>query len=59
MMNPSRYAKEFVENGVLKSLPIIDAHAHMGAVYGTSLSISSADDMVKTMDRENIAMIFW
>jgi hypothetical protein len=58
MMNPSRYAREFIEHGVLKSMPIIDAHAHMGAVYGTSLSISSADDMVKTMDRENIAMIF-
>jgi predicted TIM-barrel fold metal-dependent hydrolase len=58
MMNPSRYAQEFIENRVLKSLPIIDAHAHMGAVYGTSLSISSADDMVKTMDRENIEMIF-
>lgn len=58
MINPSHYAQEFIQNGVLKSLPIIDVHAHMGAVYGTSLSIASADEMVRTMDRENIEMIF-
>ena len=58
MKNPSQYAQEFLQYGVLKSLPIIDAHAHMGAVYGTSLSIASADEMVQTMDRENIETIF-
>ncbi len=58
MRNPSKYAQEFLPYGALKSVPIIDAHAHMGSVYGTSLSIASADDMVKMMDRENIEMIF-
>lgn len=58
MINPSKYAQEFLQNGVLKSVSIIDVHAHMGTVYGTSLSIASADEMIQTMDRENIEMIF-
>lgn len=53
MTNPSKYAQEFLQNGKL-SLPTIDAHTHMGAVYGTSLSMSSAADMVAIMDRQNI-----
>ncbi len=58
MKNPSAYAAEFMHNGALKSLRIIDAHAHMGPNYGTSLPISSAGDMVREMDRENIDCIF-
>ena len=58
MTNPSKLAKEFMENGKLKSFPIIDAHAHMGGVYGTYMSKCSADEMVEIMDRENIEMVF-
>ena len=58
MTNPSRLAKEYMENGRLTSFPIIDAHAHMGGVYGTYMSMSSADEMVELMDRENIEMVF-
>lgn len=58
MTNTSEFAREFVENGMLKSIKIIDCHAHMGAVYGTSLPLSSADEMIGVMDRENIEMIF-
>lgn len=58
MNNPSALAREFMEKGVLAGVPIIDAHAHMGAVYGTSLTISGTRDMVALMDRENIEMIF-
>lgn len=58
MMNKSKYAKEFMENGKLLSVPTIDAHTHMGAVYGTSLSMSNADEMIEMMDRQNIEMVF-
>ena len=58
MKNTSALAKEFMENGKLTSFPIIDAHAHMGANYGTYMSKATADEMVEIMDRENIEMVF-
>ena len=58
MINSSKLAKEFMDNGKLTSFPIIDAHAHMGANYGTYMSKATADEMVEIMDRENIEMIF-
>ena len=57
-MTESELVKEFLQHRKLVSFPIIDAHAHMGANYGTYMSMSSADDMIKLMDRENIEMIF-
>jgi len=58
MKNPSKLAKEFMENGKITSFPIIDAHAHMGANYGTYMSMATADEMVEMMDRENVEMVF-
>ena len=58
MQNQSALAKEFMENGKLISFPIIDAHAHMGANYGTYMSKATAAEMVEIMDRENIEMVF-
>lgn len=58
MKNPSALAAEFMQYRRLVSFPIIDAHAHMGATLGTSLSMASADEMVQIMDRENIEMVF-
>lgn len=57
-MTESALVKEFLQHRKLVSFPIIDSHAHMGANYGTYMSMSSADDMIKLMDRENIEMIF-
>ncbi len=58
MQNQSALAREFMENGKLTSFPIIDAHAHMGANYGTYMSKATAAEMVEIMDRENIEMVF-
>ena len=58
MRNPSKLAEEFMKYGKLTSFPIIDAHAHMGANYGTYLPKATADEMVEIMDRENIEMVF-
>ena len=58
MKNPSKYAEEFLQHGVLKSVSIIDTHAHMGTVYGTSLPQASAEEMVAAMDRRNVEMIW-
>ncbi len=57
MKNCSETAAYFMKNRRLP-FPIIDAHAHMGANYGTYMSLSSADEMVRLMDRENIEMVF-
>ena len=57
MTNPSRLAAEFVENGKLLSFPIIDAHTHMGPNYGADMALSSPEDMIAVMDRENIETI--
>ncbi|OPY93144.1 MAG: Amidohydrolase [Syntrophaceae bacterium PtaU1.Bin231] len=57
MNNPSLYAAGFLRTGV-SPLPIIDVHAHMGQVYGTSLSMATAGEMIAVMDRENIEAVF-
>lgn len=58
MGNNSKLAKEFMEKGRLISCPVIDAHTHMGPDSGADMPLSSAEDMIKVMDRENIEMIF-
>jgi len=57
MTNPSKLAADFIKNRKMP-LPIIDAHAHMGANYGTYMSKATMDEMVEVMDRENIEMVF-
>ena len=54
MKNPSKLAKEFMENGKLLSTPVIDAHTHMGPDSGADMPFSSAEQMIEVMDRENI-----
>lgn len=56
--NPSKYLREFLENGRLTSVKIIDVHTHMGGIYGTSLPISEIDDCIKLMDEQNIESIW-
>ena len=57
MKNPSLLAAEFMKNRKMP-LPIIDAHAHMGANYGTYMSKATMEEMVEVMDKENIEMVF-
>ncbi|MBP1994116.1 amidohydrolase family protein [Paenibacillus eucommiae] len=57
MKNRSKLAREFVEQGRLSSIPIIDMHTHMGAFYGTYLPEAGLETMLDTMDREHIAWI--
>ena len=57
MKNPSKLAAEYICNGKI-NFPTIDAHTHMGAIYGTSLSMSNASEMVAVMDRQNIECLF-
>lgn len=57
MTNTSELARAYLETG-RSQIPIIDAHTHMGANYGTSLSIATADEMIALMDRENVACAF-
>ena len=54
MTNPSALAKEFIENGMLKSFKVIDAHTHMGRMDGTYVSKANADEMVEMMDKTGI-----
>lgn len=57
MTNKSELAAEFVKNRRMP-LPIIDAHAHMGANYGTYMSKATPEGMLEIMDRENIESVF-
>ena len=57
MKNPSELAAEFMRTGKMP-LPIIDAHAHMGANYGTYMSKATPEGMLEIMDKENIEMVF-
>lgn len=57
MTNPSLFAAEFRKNRKIP-FPVIDAHTHMGANYGTYMSEATMDEMVTLMDRENIEMVF-
>jgi len=57
MKNRSQLAREFVEQGRLSSIPIIDMHTHMGPFYGTYLPEASLEAMLATMDREHIDWI--
>lgn len=57
MTNRSKLAREFVETGRLSSISVIDMHTHMGPFYGAYLPEAGLDDMIGTMNRENIEWI--
>lgn len=54
----NRYVEELAKYGSLKSTKIIDAHTHMGDVYGTNLSVYDIEGCLKIMDEQNVEMIF-
>lgn len=56
MSNRSKLAQEFVETGRL-SVPFIDAHTHMGPMYGVWLPHAELPKMIAFMDKENIESI--
>ncbi|MBO3803303.1 MAG: amidohydrolase family protein [Candidatus Brockarchaeota archaeon] len=57
MKNDSELAREFLENGRSSSCPVIDMHGHYGPFQGIYFPSSSAEAMVKTMDRAGVRMI--
>ncbi|MDR1093362.1 MAG: amidohydrolase family protein [Clostridiales bacterium] len=56
--NKSAYLAEFLRYGRLKNIKIIDAHTHMGSVYGCRLPVSDAEACMKLLDEENIESIW-
>ena len=54
----SQYLDDFMENGKLTSLKVIDTHTHMGDIHGASEPIHEIDDCIKLMDHENIESIW-
>ena len=50
-MIKSSLLKEFMETGKCRSCPVIDMHQHMGPFQGIYLPNSSAEAMIRTMDR--------
>lgn len=57
MNNHSLLRNEFMENRILKSISIIDMHAHMGSFYGTYLPKASLKKMIEVMEKQNIETI--
>ena len=57
MKNRSTLAEEFMENGCLSSVPIIDTHTHMGGFYGSSLPRQELREMLGTMEQKNVEFI--
>lgn len=57
MTNRSKLAQEFVETGRLSSVSFIDAHTHMGPMYGVWLPHADLPAMIAFMDKENIESI--
>jgi hypothetical protein len=57
MKNPSVLAKEFIEYGKLLSTFVIDNHTHMGGFFGSSLPNHSVQNMLVTMEKNNIKLI--
>ena len=51
MTNTSELAAEFIKIRRMP-LPVIDAHAHMGANYGTYMSKATPEGMIEIMDQE-------
>lgn len=57
MTNRSKLAQEFVETGRLSSVSFIDAHTHMGPMYGVWLPHADLPAMLAWMEKENIESI--
>jgi predicted TIM-barrel fold metal-dependent hydrolase len=57
MKNDSQLARDFLANGKSNSCPIIDMHGHYGPFQGIYFPSSTAEAMVKTMDRAGVRMI--
>ena len=55
-MIKSSLLKEFMETGKCGSCPVIDMHQHMGPFQGIYLPNSSAEAMIRTMDRCGVKM---
>ena len=56
--NPSAFWREFVENGKLNDIGIIDTHTHMDDVYDATMPVHDIDGCVRIMDREGIDSIW-
>lgn len=57
MKNDSQLARDFLANGKSSSCPVIDMHGHYGPFQGIYFPSSTAEAMVKTMDRAGVRMI--
>ena len=58
MMNcNSQLAQRFWKYGRLEDCPVLDFHGHMGPLAGGYLPACSPEDMLKIMDRANVAML--
>ena len=58
MKNPSEITMEFVRKGFSEECPVIDTHAHFGPVMGIYFPKVTAEQMINTMDRCGVKMIF-
>lgn len=56
--NQSKYLEEFLTEGKLKSIRVIDCHTHMDDVAGCALPVSDIDGCVRLMQEENVES-FW
>lgn len=50
----SKLWKEFLENGKIDSIPVIDVHCHMGFFYGSHMPYSEPEIMAKRMEKAGI-----
>lgn len=56
--NSSPLLREFLDKGRLESIRVVDAHTHMGGVYGVSMPVSELGGIIPIMDEQNIEMIW-
>lgn len=54
----SAYVEDFMENGRLTSIKVIDTHTHMGDIYGASEPVDDIDGCIRLMDDENVESIW-
>ena len=54
--NPSALAQEFRAKGKSESCPVIDMHGHFGPFQGIYFPSSTAESMIKSMDRAGVKL---
>jgi len=54
----SAYVDDFMQNGKLTSIKVIDTHTHMGDIYGASEPIDGIDECLALLDDENVESIW-